>query len=102
MKKIYTVLGQIIHIGNTYKEKGVDVRLALNLLEGAYEDMYDTALVISSDSDLAPAFEMVKRKGKKVECIMFDQAPSFALQKNSTTYRILNDNDLRKFGDKRK
>jgi uncharacterized LabA/DUF88 family protein len=80
----------------------VDVRLALNLLEGAYEDMYDTALVISSDSDLAPAFEMVKRKGKKVECIMFDQAPSFALQKNSTTYRILNDNDLRKFGDKRK
>ncbi|MCK9186018.1 NYN domain-containing protein [Candidatus Gracilibacteria bacterium] len=97
-EEIYSVLGHIQKIGDTYREKGVDVRIGLDLLEGAYEDRYDTALVISSDSDLTPAFELVRRKGKKIESIMFDRRFSIALQKGASTFRILNKNDLIKFG----
>lgn len=100
-ENIYTVLGSIQKIGDIYREKGVDVRLGLDLLEGAYEDRYDTALVISSDGDLAPAFELVRRKGKKVESVMFDKNYSLALQKQASTFRILNQSDLLPFGDLR-
>lgn len=95
---IYSVLGRIQKIGDKYQEKGVDVRIGLDLLEGAYEDRYDTALVISSDGDLSPAFELVCRKGKRVESIMFDKKFSIALQKQAATFRILNENDLLPFG----
>lgn len=98
-ERIYTVLGRIQKYGNVYKEKGVDVRIGLDLLEGAYENRYDTALVISSDGDLAPAFELVRRKGKNIESVMFDCKSSFALQKLANTFRILNRNDLLAFGD---
>lgn len=97
-EKIYSVLGQIQKYGSIFREKGVDVRIAIDLLEGAYEDRFDTALVLSSDSDLAPAFELVKRKGKKVESIMFDKNFSISLQKNASTFRILNIQDLLPFG----
>ncbi len=98
---IYTVLGRIQKIGDSYREKGVDMRIGLNLLEGAYENMFDTALVISSDGDLAPAFELVRRKGKIIESIMFDKKYSFALQREADTFRILNESDLLPFGKKR-
>src|SRR3989344_8418989 len=38
-----------------YHEKGVDVQIAVDLLIGAYEDLYDTAILVSSDTDLIPA-----------------------------------------------
>lgn len=98
---IYTVLGSINKYGDVYKEKGVDVRLGLDLLEGAYEDRYDTALVVSSDSDLAPAFELVRRKNKTIESVMFDKCNSFALQRDASTFKILNYNDIVAFGDPR-
>lgn len=98
---VYSVLGRIQKIGDKYREKGIDMRIGLDLLEGAYEDRYDTALVISSDGDLAPAFELVNRKGKKIESIMFDKTFSIALQKNAGTFRILNKRDLLTFGDHR-
>ncbi len=98
---IYTVLGRIQKIGNTYKEKGVDMRIGLDLLEGAYEDKFDTALVISSDGDLAPALKMVRGKGKVIESVMFDKNYSFVLQKQANKYIILNEKDLLPFGHPR-
>ena len=50
-----------------YHEKGVDVLMATDLLCGAYEDLYDTAILVSSDTDLIPAIQKVRSKGKKVE-----------------------------------
>ncbi len=43
-----------------HEEKETDVNLALYLLQGAYENLYDVALVVSNDSDLVPAIKMVK------------------------------------------
>jgi uncharacterized LabA/DUF88 family protein len=44
-----------------YEEKETDVSIAVALLEDAVQDRYDTALLISADSDLCPAIRAMKR-----------------------------------------
>lgn len=44
----------------THEEKESDVNIALYLLRGATRDEYDRALVMTQDSDIAPAVEMVR------------------------------------------
>jgi len=68
------------------------------LVSGAYEDLYDTAIVISSDTDLIPAIKyVINAKGKKVEYIGFSNNPSFGLLKESTDRRLFSKTDLIEF-----
>ena len=54
------------------REKGIDVKLAVDLIVGAIDNKYDTAIIVSSDSDLTPAMDWVrKRTKKKIEYIGF-------------------------------
>lgn len=93
----YIVRGHIRQIGKIFTEKGVDVRIAIDLLEGAYENRYDRAILISSDGDLAPAVEMVTRKGKKVEVVGFEHKTSYALMQRANVYHSVKKSDLKKF-----
>ncbi len=45
----------------TFTEKGIDVRLAVDMIRFFREDQYDVALVFSRDKDLAEAVDEVKR-----------------------------------------
>jgi uncharacterized LabA/DUF88 family protein len=45
----------------SYEEKETDVNISVALMEGAALDAYDTALLISGDTDLRPAIASVKR-----------------------------------------
>lgn len=45
----------------THEEKGTDVNIALQLLQDAIDNIYDRAVIVSSDSDLLPAIEAVHR-----------------------------------------
>ncbi len=42
------------------EEKRTDVNIAIHLFQGAIEDRYDRAVIISGDSDLIPALQAVK------------------------------------------
>lgn len=53
-------------------EKGVDVMIASDLIAHAYEDHYDTAILVSGDADFYPALQAVKDIGKQVEVAAFD------------------------------
>lgn len=82
--------GHMMETNGVFQEKGVDVHMAVDVLTGAYDDVYDTAVLVSSDTDLIPAVHGVRRKGKKVEYIGFAHRPSFGLIKNvnlTTTLR---------------
>lgn len=99
---IYTVLGRIQKIGKQYREKGVDVKMAIDLVEGFYEDRYDTAIVISADTDLKPVYDMMIQKGKKLELVLFSGCVPVALASNENyTIRVLSDSDLLSFGQQR-
>ncbi len=56
----------------TYEEKQTDVNIALAIFEGAMTDTYDTAIIFSGDSDIAPAiFKSRKYKPhKKFICVL--------------------------------
>lgn len=74
--------GHMLQNNGVFQEKGVDVHIAVDLLIGAYTNTYDTALLVSSDTDLIPAVRSVRRKRKKIEYIGFAHRPSFGLIKN--------------------
>ncbi len=48
------------------EEKGSDVNLAVHLLNDAWLDVYDCAVIISNDSDLAEALRLVKKQTDKI------------------------------------
>jgi len=92
------------------REKGIDVKLATDLLIGAIDGKYDIAVVVSSDSDLIPAIDVVrKRFNKKVEYVSFSSSPLPEIKiyeelkpTNSMIYhsdiqRIIPVDDLKKF-----
>ncbi len=69
-------LGRLEPRGDTYVEKGVDVRLAVDMLRHAYRDNYDTAILVSGDGDFAAVVEAVTEKGKCVEVASTDTGRS--------------------------
>jgi len=87
---------------NRYHEKGVDVNIAVDILVGAYENLYDRVILISSDTDLLSAIIKAKEKGKEVEYIGFSHQPSFALIRHATETRLLRKEDLTPFIFKKK
>lgn len=89
--------GYLMKNDGVFHEKGVDVKIAVDLLVGAYENMYDTAILVSSDTDLIPAIQKIKHLGKEVEYIGFSHKPSYGLIKNATETRLLTKNDIKEF-----
>ena len=49
-----------------YREKQVDTRIAVDLVDLAHRDRYDVAYLLSADADFIPAVEIVRRLGKQV------------------------------------
>lgn len=44
------------------EEKKTDVNIAVRLLEDAFDDLFDVAIIVSGDGDLAPPIESVRRR----------------------------------------
>jgi len=89
--------GYLLKSDKKYHEKGVDVNIAVDLLVGAYEDQYDTAILVSSDTDLIPVILKVRQLGKKVEYVGFGHKPSLAMIANCDFSRLLGKEDLKPF-----
>ena len=58
-------------IRNKNEEKMTDVNIAVSMLVDAMDNVYDTAILISGDSDLAPPIKLVKEKFNKRVVIAF-------------------------------
>jgi uncharacterized LabA/DUF88 family protein len=80
-----------------YHEKGVDVQIAVDILIGAYEDLCDTAILVSSDTDLIPTLAKAQQMKKKIEYIGFSHKPSYALIKHSNIRRLLIKENIKQF-----
>jgi uncharacterized LabA/DUF88 family protein len=48
------------------EEKGVDVRMATDMIMLAWVDSYDVAVLVSSDADFVPVAAFLQTKGKKI------------------------------------
>ena len=54
-----------------FKQKGVDVLMAIEALTKAYRDHYDTGMFMTGDGDFVPLVEAVKDAGKKTMCVYY-------------------------------
>jgi uncharacterized LabA/DUF88 family protein len=90
------------------REKGIDVKLATDLIVGAIDNKYDVAIVVSSDTDIVPAIDWVRnRTHKKIEYIGFSiidsedekksTMPSLTLIAKTDIQRTLVASDLKPF-----
>jgi uncharacterized LabA/DUF88 family protein len=61
-------------------EKGVDVKLAVDLLSGAYNDRYDVAVLVSNDADFVPAITEAQKLNKVVHVVSFPNSRSYHLR----------------------
>lgn len=62
--------GRMAQTAGRWYEKGVDVKIATDLVAMAYADKYDIAILVSGDGDLAPAVREVRWMGRTVENAM--------------------------------
>lgn len=67
--KCHEAAEHCVHCGNDMRgteEKGIDTRIATDLVSLAWEGAYDVAILVSSDQDFVPAAEYLQNKGGKV------------------------------------
>ena len=64
-----------------YKMKGDDIHLAIDMVSFAYENTYDTAVIVSGDGDFVPAIKRVQKLGKDVRNAYFSISRSDYLRK---------------------
>ena len=70
-------------------EKGIDVLIASHMLPFAFDNQYDTAILVSQDGDFAPVVAEVLRLNKQVENAEFPhRLPSFLSRACSHVIRL--------------
>lgn len=62
-----------------FREKGVDVKIAVDLVTAACDKKIKTAVICSSDSDLQPAIKEIKTRGVEVIYLGFEIDPNKGL-----------------------
>jgi len=75
----------------TFLEKEVDIMLATDMLSLAYQNAYDTCVLVSGDSDFSYTVEVVQSLGKRVENATFKKTSSYSLRKLSDKFLYLDD-----------
>jgi uncharacterized LabA/DUF88 family protein len=72
----------------TYSNKMDDVWMAVDMVNEAWKNTFDTAIMISGDGDLLPAVNFViKEKNKKVHLVGFPGRTSYSLVESCSSYQ---------------
>ena len=81
----------------TYQVKEDDIHLAVDMVKLAFNNAYDTAVLVSSDGDFVPAVQAVKEVGKNVENIGFETKFSYHLKLECDNFKRLSKKEVKNF-----
>jgi len=62
-------------------EKKIDVKLAIDVIAKAYEDAFDTAIIVSGDGDFLPVIKKLIKLNKNVEIWAFKYSLAKTIEK---------------------
>jgi uncharacterized LabA/DUF88 family protein len=79
---------------NIFREKGVDVRLAVDLVTLACDKLLKTAILCSSDSDLQPAVKEAKNRNIEVVYLGFEVNPNKGLTYTTNRTILFRDSEI--------
>jgi hypothetical protein len=81
-----------------YREKGVDVSLAVSMVVMACDNLVDTIFLVASDSDYQPAVAEIRSRNKKTVYVGFEVNPNLGLIAKTNDRIIISDADVLRFG----
>jgi uncharacterized LabA/DUF88 family protein len=80
------------HIRHVFQEKGVDVRLAVDLVLEADQD--HRLAIFTSDSDLIPAVRAAKLKGARIKNLTSAEGLNLGLARTCGEWQVISDHQL--------
>lgn len=83
-------IGKIVN----FREKGVDVKIAVDLISMACDGRLKTAILCSSDSDLQPAITEIKKRGVEVIYLGFETNPNKGLSFTTDRTILLRNSEI--------
>ena len=81
----------------TFKEKGVDVRIAVDMITLAHHKELKVAIIGSSDSDLQPAIKELKNEGVERIYLGFEISPNKGLTYTTNRTILIRNSEVVKF-----
>ncbi len=81
-----------------YREKGVDVSLAVDMVTMACDNKVEKIFLVASDSDYQPAVKEIRRRHKKITYVGFEVNPNLGLIAKTDNRIIISDANVLKFG----
>ena len=88
------VRGQKVGRKMIFREKGVDVRIAVDLVSLTCDKKLTTAILCSSDSDLQPAISEARKRGAKVIYLGFELKPNKGLTFTTDRTILLRESEI--------
>lgn len=80
-----------------FKEKGVDVSIAVDMVSAVCDKMVATAVLASSDSDLQPAVREVTKRNAECIYLGFELMPNKGLASTSKRTILIRDSEVLQF-----
>lgn len=77
-----------------FKEKGVDVRIAVDLVKIAFDKNCDTVVLCSSDSDLQPAIKEARSRGLEIIYLGFEMFQNKGLSYTTNRTILLRNSEI--------
>lgn len=82
-----------------FREKGVDVKMAVDMVLEACSEKLKEAFLCSSDSDLQPAIKALRSKGARVVYIGFQINPNIGIQKTTNESFLIRSSEIAEFAN---
>jgi uncharacterized LabA/DUF88 family protein len=80
-----------------FKEKGVDVRIGVDMVSFSCDKLFDQIILASSDSDLQPAIDESKKRGMQIVYLGFENSPNKGISYNSHKTVLIRNSEVAKF-----